>query len=96
MAVAFSVVAADDHHSSAELSGAFDRSNRWFLEKHLDELDGDVVLDCQRIEALDAHAIAALRRFRTRASREGRRVVFRFLPPALLARVVRSSVVSSD
>jgi anti-anti-sigma regulatory factor len=80
MTAAFSVLEADERRSAAALLGSFDQSNQWFLEKHLDELDGDVLLDCTSVESLDDDAVAALRRFRDRAARQRRRVTFRSLP----------------
>ena len=80
MTAAFSVLEADNRRSAAALLGAFDESNRWFLEKHLEELDGDVLLDCHSVESLDDDAVATLRRFRDRAARQRRRVTFRSLP----------------
>ena len=80
MTAAFSVLESDERRSAAALLGTFDRTNRWFLEKHLDELDGDVMLDCESVESLDETAVAALRRFRERAARQRRRVTFLSLP----------------
>jgi anti-anti-sigma regulatory factor len=75
-----SIESADDQSSAASLRGSFDRSNQWFLRKHLEELSGDVVLDCSRVERLDEVAASWLRRFRDDAAAQDRRVVFRALP----------------
>lgn len=80
MSAAICVTAADAQCSAATLSGTFDRSNRWFLDKHLDELDGNVVLDCRDIERLDDWAVDTLLAFRDRAASQRRRVVFDAVP----------------
>lgn len=81
MTAVFSVLAADPHCSAAKLTGGFERTSLWFLEKHLAELEGDIVLDCSTIEQLDEECVRALREFIAQVEREGRRVVFR-APPA--------------
>ncbi len=90
MSAAISVLAADDTRSAAVLHGTFESDNRWFLAKHLDELDGDVVIDLRHVEHLDDASTAALRAFCERATGEGRRVVLRCLPQEV------SSALSSD
>lgn len=89
MSAAISVLAADDRGSAAVLHGSFDQTNRWFLTKHLSELDGDVVLDCRDVQSLDESSLAALKDFCHRASGECRRVVIRSMLPELWS-VVRS------
>jgi hypothetical protein len=64
-----------DDGCSAQLAGTYDRRSLWFLEKHLAELDGDVVIDCTKAERVAAECIDALRNFSRRGTREGRRVV---------------------
>jgi anti-anti-sigma regulatory factor len=81
MSAAISVLAADDTGSAAVLHGTFDQKNQWFLTKHLEELDGDVIIDCRGIESLDEASLAALREFCHRAAAEDRRVVIQSLPP---------------
>jgi hypothetical protein len=66
-----------DEGCSAQLAGTYDRRSLWFLEKHLAQLDGDVVIDCTKAEVLAAECIDALRDFSRRGNREGRRVVVR-------------------
>ncbi len=83
MGAAISVLAADDRGCAAVLHGSFDKTNRWFLTKHLGELDGDVVLDCRNVHSLDASSLAALKEFCHRAAVEYRRVVIRSLLPEL-------------
>ena len=85
MSAAISVMPTAGTASAAVLLGTFDRANRWFLTKHLRELDGDVVIDCRHVESLDEASIGALREFAHRAVAEKRRVVFRSLTPKLWA-----------
>jgi anti-anti-sigma regulatory factor len=85
MTAAISVLAADDTGSAAVLHGTFDFENQWFLTKHLDELDGDVVIDLRHVDGLDDASIDALREFCVRAAAERRRVVFRSLRPDVWA-----------
>jgi anti-anti-sigma regulatory factor len=78
---AISIEAADDRGSAATLHGSFDQRNEWFLDKHLRELSGDVVLDCRHLERLDDNAASCLRRFCAEAAAQRRRVVLRALAP---------------
>jgi anti-anti-sigma regulatory factor len=82
MSAAISVLSVEPLRSSAALFGRFDRENQWFLEKHLSELEGDVVLDCTRLVALDSACLTTLRSYCDRATREARRVVLRSFPSA--------------
>jgi anti-anti-sigma regulatory factor len=83
MGAAISVIEADDDRSSAVLVGTFDNTNRWFLTKHLRELDGDVIIDLQHVESLDDASISALREFCHRAAGEQRRVLFQWVTPEM-------------
>jgi ABC-type transporter Mla MlaB component len=68
-------LACDGASSRASLTGSFERGSVWFLEKHLAELEGDVVLDCSDLEVIDPECVATLREFCRRAATEGRRIV---------------------
>jgi anti-anti-sigma regulatory factor len=77
MSAVISVLASDAPSASASLYGTFDASNRAFLERHLDSLAGDVVIDCSKVAALDDAARGVLDRFIEDAARAHRRVVIR-------------------
>jgi anti-anti-sigma regulatory factor len=83
MGAAISIDAADNNGSAASLHGRFDQSNRWFLDKHLRELPGDIVLDCHHVEDFDNSALSSLRKFCEEAAAQNRRVVIRALPRRL-------------
>ena len=91
MAAAVSIYSFDQQISNAALIGAFDAGNAEFLAEHLDELQGDVVLDCDRLESLDARAARVLLRFREALRRHGRQLMFRSLPDACRASLVRQA-----
>ncbi len=78
-AAAIAVRAIDARGSAAALYGHFDQRNCWFLERHLAELDGDVVLDCSQVDELDEASLACLRQFVEGANLGDRRVVLQAL-----------------
>lgn len=79
MAGAITILSFDDGCSSAALVGDFTGEGSAFLEQHLDELAGDVVLECEHLEALDEESASTLLAFRRRRDAEGRAVMFRRL-----------------
>jgi anti-anti-sigma regulatory factor len=91
MAAAVSIHSYDQRVSNAALIGSFDAANADFLAEHLDELVGDVVLDCTRLESLDARAAGVLLRFRSALRRRGRQLMFRSLPDACRAVLVHQA-----
>jgi anti-anti-sigma regulatory factor len=80
MAAAVSIHSFDRQVSNAALIGAFDAQNAQFLAEHLDELPGDVVLVCDKLESIDARAASVLLGFRDARRRRGRQIMFRSLP----------------
>jgi anti-anti-sigma regulatory factor len=91
MAAAVSIYSFDQQVSNAALIGSFDADNAAFLAEHLDELQGDVVLDCDRLESIDARAARVLLRFRDALRRRGHQLMFRSLPDACRAILVRQA-----
>lgn len=77
---AISILGSDEGSSRAELVGLFDRRNLGFLRAHLEELEGDVLLDCARLDDLDDAAAAALLGFRATRVARGHQVMFRGIP----------------
>jgi anti-anti-sigma regulatory factor len=92
MAAAVSIHSFDRQVSNAALIGAFDAENAEFLAEHLDELQGDVVLVCDRLESIDARAARVLLRFRDGLRRRGRQLMFRSLPEPCRTILVRQAL----
>ena len=80
MAGAISILSFEDDRSSAALVGGFTRDSTEFLAQHLEELPGDVVLECERLEELDDSSAIVLLDFRAARGAEGWRVFFRGIP----------------
>jgi len=77
MSAVISVLTSDAPSAAAALYGRFDASNAAFLQRHLDALAGDVVIDCTKVASLDDTARTVIDRFCDAAARERRRVVIR-------------------
>ncbi|MFA5884686.1 MAG: hypothetical protein WDA60_12605 [Acidimicrobiia bacterium] len=77
MSAAISVLASDAPSAAIALYGTFDTSNLGFLERHLNTLEGDVVIDCTNVSSLADEAVTLLNEFRAGAARVRRRVVIR-------------------
>ena len=94
MAAAVSIhsVSVDRQVSNAALIGAFDAQNADFLAEHLDELQGDVMLECEKLESIDARAARVLLRFRDGLQRRGRGLMFRSLPETCRTILVRQAL----
>ncbi len=71
------VLAYDDESSRAALVGTFDRNNAQFLSQHLDELTGDVVLECDQLDGLDEAGADVLLDFWSAHLASGSKVLFR-------------------
>jgi hypothetical protein len=80
MAGAISILSFEKDRSSAALVGGFTRDSTEFLAQHLDELRGDVVLECERLEDLDDSSATVLLDFRASRRAQGWRVFFRGIP----------------
>jgi anti-anti-sigma regulatory factor len=76
MAGAISILSFTDQGSTVALVGPF-TGDPEFLAQHLEELPGDVVLECERLEDLDESCAAILLGFRQTREERGRRVIFR-------------------
>lgn len=77
---AISIVSFADDASTAALVGSFTGENTEFLAQHLEELTGDVTLECEHLEAVDASSASILRDFQRRREANGQRVRFLDLP----------------
>jgi anti-anti-sigma regulatory factor len=75
----------------ASLIGSFDDQNAAFLAEHLGELEGDVLLDCDRLESLDVRAARVLLRFRAAMRRHGRQVMLRSVPSTCRSILMRQA-----
>jgi anti-anti-sigma regulatory factor len=92
MAAAVSIHSFDRQVSNAALIGAFDAQNADFLAEHLDELQGDVLLECDKLESIDAPAARVLLRFRDGLLRRDRQLMFRSLPETCRTILVRQAL----
>lgn len=80
MAGAISILTFEKDRSSAALVGGFTDDSTEFLAQHLEELTGDVVLECERLEDLDDSSANVLLDFRASRRAQGWRVFFRGIP----------------
>lgn len=76
-----SVLSFSDRMSSAALVGSFAGDNAAFLARHLEELAGDVLLECEHLDDLDAAGASVLHAFRETRDRQGFWVFFRGIQP---------------
>jgi len=77
MSAAISVLASDAPSAAIALYGTFDRTNLGFLARHLDALEGDVLIDCTMAGSIASEAVALLHDYRSGAARIRRNVVIR-------------------
>lgn len=88
---AVSIHSFSRRRTHASLIGSFDDQNAEFLADHLDELEGDVLLDCDRLEALDGRAARVLLGFRAALRRRGRQLMLRSVPSACRTVLMRQA-----
>ncbi len=93
MTAAVSILSWSARCSTAALLGAFDEANAEFLDGHLRDLAGDVILECEALESLDDTSADVLLAFRRAVNDRGSHVMFRGIPSAcreaLVARASR-------
>jgi hypothetical protein len=77
---AISILSFAERQSTAALVGSFSGDDTEFLAQHLDELSGDVILECEHLEALGAPSASTLLGFRRSRESQGRHVIFRGIP----------------
>ena len=71
---ALSIVSASPSGSRAEVLGEVGSENAKWLTTHLQELEGDVTLDCHRSSFLDPDALMVLVEFEEFLRRRGNRL----------------------
>lgn len=91
MTAALSILSARPTASEARVIGPVGATNAAWLTGHLGELEGDITLDCSRLQLADARGAHALVEFGRRLERHGRHLVLRGLPSAarrLIERII--------
>jgi anti-anti-sigma regulatory factor len=95
MAGAISILSFTDVGSTAALVGPFTGESSEFLAQHLDELPGDVALDCEHLDDLDESSAAILLEFRESRGAQGRQVIFRSITPQCRETLVRQAALGA-
>jgi anti-anti-sigma regulatory factor len=81
MTAAISILSFGTDTSAAALVGPFTSDHTAFLARHLEALAGNVVLECERLDDLDASSASVLLDFRASRVSQGLGVLFRGIPP---------------
>lgn len=81
MTAAISILSFGQYTSTAALVGPFTSDDTQFLAQHLEELSGNVVLECEHLDDLDASSAAVLVAFHESRRANGGWVFFRGIPP---------------
>ena len=77
---ALSIISLSPTQSRAEVLGDVDHDNAEWLTTHLQQLEGDVTLDCHRSSFLDPDALMVLVQFEEFLRRRGNRLVIDGVP----------------
>ncbi len=89
---AISILSFAKGQSTAALVGRFSGEDTEFLAQHLDELSGDVILECEHLEELGAAGASTLLEFRRSRGSQGRHVIFRGIPDHCRAVMLEQAV----
>jgi anti-anti-sigma regulatory factor len=89
MTAALSIVSARPSGSEARVIGPVGAENADWLTGHLRELEGDITLDCSRLQLEDIWGARALVEFGRTLERHGRRLVLRAVPPPVRRAIER-------
>jgi ABC-type transporter Mla MlaB component len=74
--------------SRAALLGPLTSHDSAFLAQHLEELTGNIVLECEHLDDLDTSIAAILLDFRDERSAQGYWVFYRGIPPRCSAQLL--------
>jgi len=89
LTAAISILSFGQRTSTAALVGPFTSDDTNFLAQHLEELPGNIVLDCEHLDDLDASSAAALVEFHESRRAHGFWVFFRGIPPRCHEKLLR-------